>query len=234
MKSLTEMAAQIESEEFNEKWAAHKAEFAKQEAEQEAAAHLAGMEAEAQLAALDARHAEAKAIQEAAGQPHGVVADPERVRHALEHGGRAVVTVRSWKSGKHVTIVLVARKRRPEGSGWVPRNTSAGRVGIGEADAIEARDPELEYPDNYVGRFYLDTGEWRAGKDADGARVWTAERVIAYALAGQDLQSEVFLASQCSYCGKQLTDPESIERGIGPECYGKHTKSKMQKHGEAS
>ena len=26
--------------------------------------------------------------------------------------------------------------------------------------------------------------------------------------------------SKCQKCGKKLTDPESIERGYGPECWG--------------
>lgn len=156
---------------------------------------------------------------------YGAVATPERVRRALEFGGRALVTVRSAKSGHHVTVNMVARARK-RGGGFVPRNTVAGRIGIAEgATAIEVRDPGADYPDNYVGRFYLDTGEWRAGRSADGARVWTAERVLAYALQGRALPGEVFLAAQCSSCGKTLTDPVSVERGIGPECYGRHTGS---------
>lgn len=26
--------------------------------------------------------------------------------------------------------------------------------------------------------------------------------------------------SKCQKCGRKLTDPESIERGYGPECWG--------------
>lgn len=223
MGTLTALAMQIEGADPNEKWAAHKAAHAAREAEQEAAAYAAEMAEEA-AAGIGSGQLPYELDEE-----HGVVASPARVKAALENGGRAVVTVRSHKTRKHVTVVFVARKRRESG-GWVPRNTSAGRVGIGGADAIEARDPDLEYPNNYVGRFYLDTGEWRAGREADGARVYAAEKVIAYALAGQELSSEVFLATECSYCGHQLKDPVSIERGVGPECYGKHTGSKAVPH----
>lgn len=29
--------------------------------------------------------------------------------------------------------------------------------------------------------------------------------------------------SRCQKCGKKLTDPESIKRGYGPECWGRIT-----------
>ena len=34
-----------------------------------------------------------------------------------------------------------------------------------------------------------------------------------------DKQVEFFHIGRCGKCGRQLTDPESIKRGIGPECY---------------
>lgn len=163
---------------------------------------------------------------------YGAIAAPEKIAHALRYGGRAVVTVRSLKTGHHVTINLVCRKRKPSGQGWVSRATKAGRLGIAEgAEVVEVRDPDLEYGENYVGRFYVNDGEWRAGRGADAKRVWTAERVIGYALAGTPLPAEVFLATQCSFCGKKLTDPESVERGIGPECYGMATRSRSASRG---
>lgn len=219
--NLAALAAQIESNTANDEWAAHKVAFAAQEAQQEAAAYAAEM-------------AEEAAMGIGPESEFGAQASPERVRYALENGGRAVVTVRSHKTGKHVTLVFTARKKKPGGHGWVSRATTAGRVGVLAADALEVRDPEREYPDNYVGRFYFNTGEWRAGKDADAARVYASEKVIAFALSGVPLKSDVFLAAQCSFCGKGLTDPQSIERGIGPECFGKHTTSQMAKHGAPS
>ncbi len=33
----------------------------------------------------------------------------------------------------------------------------------------------------------------------------------------------------CAICGKELTDPESVERGIGPVCAGKLTQPKTLK-----
>lgn len=148
------------------------------------------------------------------------------VREMLTIGGRAVVSVRSKQAGKHVTLVFSVRKKKPGGNGWVSRATVAGRVGILDGDCIEVRDPDLGYPENYVGRFYLGANaSWRPGRDADRVRSWTAEKVISFALAGNglDQQADVLIATQCSSCGRPLTHPESVERGRGPECYGRET-----------
>jgi hypothetical protein len=156
-------------------------------------------------------------------------ATPAQVLAALE-AGSALVTVRSHQTGKHVTVRITGRKKKADGSGWVSRATTAGRVGFGTgADCLEVKDVLREYPDDYVGRLYTDKPglDFKAGKDADPIRVWTAEKVLSYALDGLALKSDVFLATKCGVCGKGLHDPESIERGIGPECFGKATDSKV-------
>lgn len=150
-----------------------------------------------------------------------------KLQRALREGGRATVTVTSAKTGSHVTVTLLTRVR--DGEKWVSRARKDGRVGILDADVLEVRDTALEYPENYIGRLYCDTGEWRPGKGADRARVWTAERVIAAARSGQALAHDLKVASECSCCGRELTDPVSIDRGIGPECLGHVTGSKAAK-----
>jgi hypothetical protein len=169
------------------------------------------------------RHVEAEV-------PEYVPASADVIREALTGGGRAVVSVRSQRSGKHVTIVLYCRKQKEGERGYVSRATAAGRVGLSDAYCVEARAEDMEYPDNYVGRLYLPDGpRWRAGKQADALRTWTAEKVLSFALGGYPLdhQADVFIATSCSYCGKRLTDPVSVERGVGPECYGRATGSKV-------
>lgn len=163
--------------------------------------------------------------------PEKVQADQALMSLALE-GGRAAVTVRSHRTGQHVKVVIVGRKKKDGGKGFVPRTSKAGRVGINEADVMEVRDPDREYPDNYVGRLYLDTGEWRSGRDADPLRAWTAERIFAFATGAfaLDAQADVYLAVECARCGRKLEDPVSIERMVGPECYGKRTGSKNAPH----
>lgn len=166
------------------------------------------------------------------------VADPPRettaavdaaaVKRALEIGGRAVVTVRSRKSGEHVTVQFTAKKREPEGRGFVSRATIEGRVGIRDADAVFVDDPTLMWPDGKVATFLPKTGEWKPAKGVDRSRFWAAEKVFAWAHGRYALEesAEVFIELTCCFCGKPLTDPVSIERGIGPDCYGRHTGSK--------
>lgn len=155
-------------------------------------------------------------------------ATPDRLKAALENGGRAVVSVRSKKTGAHVSVCFVAKKKEADGRGFVSRATIEGRVGLKAADVIFVDDPTLPWPDGKIGAFYLDTGEWKPAKAADPARVWAASKTFAWAHGSfaLDEQAEVFIELSCCYCGKPLTDPVSVERGIGPECYGRHTGSK--------
>lgn len=248
--SLTQLAAQIEGS-----GAAHDPQhaadlaagvhpdiaegnaFGRYEAEQERRAYELEMEEERAMGLMSEEEAAERGLTPAtpAQEPEELFGDtvvqatPEMIREALENGGRAAVTIRSRVTGAHVKVVFSARLR--EGERFIPRNQVRGRVGIGEATVLEGRDPEREYPDNYVGRLYLDTGEWRAGRDADRARTWAAEAVIGYALGGGVYErTEFFLQTQCSHCGRPLTDPESIQRLVGPECYGRATGSRHARY----
>ena len=145
-------------------------------------------------------------------------ATPDLILRALTDGGRAAVTVRSKESGQRVSIVLSVRKRNGE-KGWVSRATKAGRVGILEGDVVEARDPSVEYPDNYVGRFYLDKRAWRAGREADPIRTWTAEKILQFALAGNPVLGEkanVLLATTCWPVREAAPRPGVDRAAYGP------------------
>jgi hypothetical protein len=55
--------------------------------------------------------------------------------------------------------------------------------------------------------------------------VLARERVIEFG-GGDHLTQMVAgarVTGHCCICGKELTDPISIERGIGPDCYSKHS-----------
>lgn len=149
-------------------------------------------------------------------------ADAERVRTALYEGGRIVVTVRSKATGAHVTLAMNAKAEKD--GRLMSRRTREGRVGLNEADVLFVDTPEGDY----VGRLNVSTGNVSFGRAASAPDRWTTEKVLAYA-AGQfdlDAVAEVFLAAQCTICGKRLTDPESIERHVGPECHGRQTASR--------
>ena len=94
----------------------------------------------------------------------------------------------------------------------------------------------------------LDDGDWAAGTWAtkvahlnvatgtvyparetkDALLIYAAKAAIQYAQTGTvptpgNGRVEAVEASLCGRCGAKLTDPVSIERGIGPECFGRET-----------
>jgi hypothetical protein len=165
--------------------------------------------------------------------PEKVQVSADALRQALEDGGRAEVTVRSKKTGAHVYVTLSCKKRKPDGPGYLSRGTKAGRVGLADADKIDAADPDLEFPDNQIGAYGKKSDRFYPNKGVDPARVWAADHVIAWALGAfpmLDAQADVFLATKCCSCGKKLKDPVSVARGVGPECYGQVTGSKKAPH----
>lgn len=169
--------------------------------------------------------------QERAGIPDQVAADGELVRRLLEEGGRVRASVRSRATGRHVNVLLIAKRKGADGK-FVSRATQEGRVGIGNAVVVFAEDPDRPWPDNRLGSFWLDTGEWKPAPGGDPARQWAAFALLRYGLSdfALDEQAEVFVATQCSRCGKQLTDPVSVERGQGPECAKQPTRSRTAGH----
>lgn len=154
----------------------------------------------------------------------------EQVARALREGGRARATITSRSSGKHLTIRVACKRRGPDGR-FISRARTDGRVGIELADAVFVDGGDYAFG-GWVGTLYLDSGEWRSPKQWDDPRgphyLWAAQALIQWALTGSERfaeQAEVALAEECSVCGKTLTDPVSIERGVGPECLGKITGS---------
>jgi uncharacterized protein DUF6011 len=150
--------------------------------------------------------------------------------------GRLVATVVSRKTGKHITIQLRAKVK-------------AGRrfraCELAEADRIYIDVPSSAGAGAEVGALHL-VGKWAGkilppwGEDFDRARLWAARRVLdvahGRALAVDD-QAEILEGKICLMCGRDLTDPESIARNIGPDCWkraagaGEDT-SRHQRRGE--
>lgn len=95
-------------------------------------------------------------------------------------------------------------------------------------DCPSKRNPEA-FGDR-VG-FYTERRGLVPNKGSDPARFWAAEQVLRYITTGElHEQMTLQVEEYCGRCARPLNDPESIRRGLGPECYGEHTKSKHQVH----
>lgn len=152
----------------------------------------------------------------------------EQVAHALRVGGRARVTVTSRQTGRHLTVRLACKAKGDDGR-WISRARLAGRVGFDDADALFVDGGDAAFAE-WVGTLYTKSGTWYTPKVWADPRgewyFWAAKAVVAWALGSAPLeQATVALAEECSVCGRALTDPESIQRGIGPECFGKRTEA---------
>jgi hypothetical protein len=154
----------------------------------------------------------------------------QRVADALRIGGRARVTVTSKATGKHLTVRLACKKKGEDGR-WISRARKDGRVGIDDAKAVFVDGGDAAFA-GWVATLYTGSGVWYTPDSWEDSRgehyAWAARKVITWALSGDaafDEVAEVELAEECSVCGRGLTDPESITRGVGPECYGAATGS---------
>jgi hypothetical protein len=126
--------------------------------------------------------------------------------------GNAYFTVRSLKTGTRYTF-RVAEAKRDENNNWKkmwfvsllagPKNTS---------DYV------------YLGAIRDDVFRLtRASKMNEDSTPVKAFRWVFEALqrGGMPHNCEIWHEGRCGRCGRMLTVPESIERGIGPECAGR-------------
>jgi hypothetical protein len=143
--------------------------------------------------------------------------------------GDVRVTVQEGKNGNHITVRFKAILDNREGDGrnWL-------RVPLNEATHvfIEVPNASGEWPDK-IGVFYPRTGKFFEDGNADPERIEAAILAARWLNEGESRVEKIGKyrfqeESHCGVCGRTLTDPESIERGIGPECFGKATDSQHQ------
>lgn len=129
---------------------------------------------------------------------------------AFIQAGNAVVTLVSLKTGARYTYKI--------------RESKDGRVHF--VSVMYGSDNETEY--TYIG--ILRDGEFQWTKKSkiskDDVR-WKAFDWAYANLVANRLPDviEIWHEGRCGRCGRRLTVPESIERGIGPECSGKTKKA---------
>lgn len=132
--------------------------------------------------------------------------------------GRLLATVVSKKTGRHVAVQLQCKRR--EGKRF-------RACELADAERVYIDVPKGDGGGAEIGCLHL-AGKW-AGKilppwdaDFDQPRLWSARRILDVALGRaeiEDAQAEILQGQLCLMCGRELTDPESIARNIGPECW---------------
>jgi hypothetical protein len=148
---------------------------------------------------------------ESSGELLTTPTDVTRAGRMLLAGGiEATVTL---PDERHVTINIRTRAR--SGRGW--RNASPTEDG--------ART-NISVLGSKVGWINVVDGRWNVTLRTRNEGIRNAVFAL-FNYAGSGLSDlRVQEASRCGRCMRTLTDPVSIDRGIGPECYGRETGSR--------
>lgn len=148
------------------------------------------------------------------------ITSPGDVREFLL-AGNATLTLVSKKTGTRYTY----RVRVPED---LREHRDARDVKkIYFVSLLTGSDNENSY--TYIGQIFSDAVKYTHGKksrltlEAPGVKAfeWFARMVLNPSAPDLPASLEVWHEGRCGRCNRLLTVPESIARGIGPECAGK-------------
>lgn len=128
--------------------------------------------------------------------------------------GRAVFTV-SNPAGDHYTFKV--RRVESEWPKYSGKMTTTYFVNVKTA--------KTDHPYGYIGILDAKKGtikctaksEFLPGTKEYSVAAWACQAVVNAKMIPDGYHIEH--AGRCGKCGRQLTDPESIQRGIGPECW---------------
>lgn len=124
--------------------------------------------------------------------------------------GNATFTIESDKIGKRYTYNVIHRKNDN-----VPHRYLVYR--------LYGPDNTNDY--RYIGLFYSDTLSftWNspavANEDASRMIKYFLSNIIHTTTPEWPDTCHFYMSGKCACCGRKLTTPESIERGIGPKCW---------------
>lgn len=129
--------------------------------------------------------------------------------------GALTVTVSSRKTMRHVTLRFRCRRKAKSGK-WIT-------VPFDQATHVFVEDYDWET----IATMYPDSGVlFFAPKVTEAAR-WCVIAIFRFVNGDDSVERVAEIAPEdiCIRCGRPLTDPQSIERGYGPECFGLATQS---------
>ena len=131
-------------------------------------------------------------------------------------GGNAIVTLTSEKTGKHFTFKIKEKKEE----GLAGRNLSFVRVLAGPDNTSFDESLHIGFIPS-IGCKLIAGKKGKPDAPSFKALAWVLNHLEAGVFpANCKIQHE----GRCSMCSRRLTDPVSIERGVGPECFSKSGK----------
>jgi hypothetical protein len=122
-------------------------------------------------------------------------------------GGNAIFTLHSKNTDRHFTYKIKRSKDKEE---------------LYFIYLLRGPDNTTDY--TYIGCYYTDNNYFHVANDwrCQNVRNWPRSmQALKYFLDNIDNLNplcEVFHEGKCCRCGRRLTTPESIKKGVGPEC----------------
>lgn len=165
--------------------------------------------------------------------PHPFTPQPVHRAGRMMAAGRVKVTLKDLTSGEHITVLYKSfadnRQRQYKENlqtNWVP-------CPLVDCTHLFCEVPNQSGWNDKVGTYYPKTGRWYDADNADPQRIEAAKLIAAWLVypvqVNEKYPNHTFQeAEECGVCGRELTDPESIARGIGPVCFGQLTESHHQ------
>lgn len=125
--------------------------------------------------------------------------------------GNATFTLESTKLNKRCTYKVMHRKDDSCKDRYIVK-------------LLYGNDNNSDY--KFIGIFYADTGVYKSHAPADNKPMHDKMFASFVNMLRNNVQPWFnnclfYKSGKCACCGRKLTTPESIERGVGPECYEK-------------
>lgn len=150
-----------------------------------------------------------------------LMTDPEIIIRFIR-AGNAKFTLESTATGTRYTYKVAAPSRRTDKGGYTKDYQNSKRFISLRTGA--SHEDEVDY--NYIG--FLDGMALVHGRDKafvnDESKAWRGLWYFwEHLRRHQSVPEQVrfWQSGYCARCGRELTVPESLKHGIGPECEGK-------------
>lgn len=152
----------------------------------------------------------------------GNIMDWQSIRNYIV-GGRATFTLKSTLTGKHYTYRVYSSKKN-SGQNW---STNNANLDVMFVSVLAGPDDDYRYiglleriNEHHAYHFRHTAKSFsKPGSPAFDGFKWAWRHLEEVHMWPDSI--EFWHEGSCCVCGRTLTDPESVERGIGPECAGK-------------